>query len=147
MTLRATVNTDASFCPRTKAGGWAAWVAIDGGKKIKLSGKFHKRPKNSAEAELWAIFNGVFLAAQQGVTEVLVQSDCKIALEHLSRDSSQMRYFFRRLPGEVRIRTKHVNAHTDTATPRTWVNDWCDKMAKNHMREQRAAGHPNTIVE
>lgn len=139
MKLSATVNTDASFCPRTNAGGWAAWISIDGGQKIKWHGKFHKRPKTSSEAELWAIFNGIHLAAAAGVTDVLVQSDCKAALLHLERDTAQTRFMRSKLARPVTIRTKHVRAHTDTASPRTWVNDWCDRMAKNHMREQRGA--------
>lgn len=135
--LRATVNTDASFCPRTHAAGWAAWIAIDGGKKIKWSGKFHRRPRTSTEAELWAIKNGVWLAASAGVTHVLVQSDCKGALAKVNRDCAERRDLLRRLPHAVSIVTKHVKGHTDTASPRTWVNDWCDKAAKRHMNEQR----------
>lgn len=130
--LRATVNVDASFCPRTRAAGWACWIAIDGGQKIKWSGKFHRRPKTSTEAELWAMLNGVWLAASAKVTHILVQGDCLAALNKLQR-----RDLDARLPHAVSITTKHVKAHTDTASPRTWVNDWCDKAAKKHMMEQR----------
>ena len=146
MTLRATVNVDASFCPRTRAAGWAAWISIDGGAKIKWHGKFNRPPKTSSEAELWAIFNGIWLAANARVTDVLVQSDCRAALLHLERDTAQTRFMRTKLPHPVTVRTKHVKAHTDTSSPRTWVNDWCDKMAKIHMREQRKGCHLNPDV-
>lgn len=139
LTLRATVNTDASFCPHTKAAGWAAWISIDGGIKIKKSGMFKERPRTSTEAELWAIFNGVWLAAQAGVTSLLVQSDCKTALAHVGRDTMQTRQLHKSLPRVVSITTKHVKAHRDTDTARTWVNDWCDTEAKKWMRYQRNA--------
>lgn len=137
--MRATVNTDASFCPRTKSAGWAVWISIDGGMKVKKSGMFKERPKNSTEAELWAIFNGIWLAAQCGVTSILVQNDCKAALAHTMRDTMQTRELHKSLPRSVNIRTKHVKAHTDTASPRTWVNDWCDAEAKKWMNYQRKA--------
>lgn len=136
-TLRATVNTDASFCPHTRAGGWAVWISIDGGIKVKKSGMFKDRPRTSTEAELWAIFNGVWIAASMGVTSILIQGDCKAALAHVTRDTMQTRQLHKSLPGPVLIRTKHVKAHRDTDTARTWVNEWCDTEAKKWMRYQR----------
>lgn len=134
---RATVNTDASFCPRTKAGGWACWIAIDGGLKIKKSGVFHKRPKSAAEAEFWAMLNGAWLAAHNGATNLLVQGDCTGALKKLRLDTPERRALFVQIPHKVTIRTKWVKAHKHTETARHWVNDWCDKQAKRHMRAQR----------
>jgi ribonuclease HI len=138
-TLRATVNTDASFCPHTRAGGWAVWISIDGGIKVKKSGMFKDRPRTSTEAELWAIFNGVWIAASMGVASLLVQSDCKTALAHLERNTMQTRQLHASLPCPVTIKTKHVKAHRDTDTARTWVNEWCDTEAKKWMRYQRNA--------
>lgn len=137
--LRATINTDASFCPHTRAAGWAVWISIDGGIKIKKSGMFKDRPKTSTEAELWAIFNGVWLAAHAGVTSMLVQGDCMAALAHVLRDTMQTRQLHKTLPRPVHIRTKHVKAHRDTDSARTWVNDWCDTEAKKWMNYQRKA--------
>ena len=35
------------------------------------------------------------------------------------------------LPLRRAIRTKHVKAHHNTDSARTWVNDWCDAEAKS----------------
>lgn len=138
---RATVNTDASFCPKTRAAGWAVWIAIDGGVKVKESGRFHRKPKSASEAEFWAMLNGAWLAAQNGATDLLIQGDCTGALRNMTRPSDARDRLFATIPHPVKIRTKHVRAHKHTETARHWVNDWCDREAKRHMRTQRKEVH------
>ena len=79
--LRATVITDASFCHRYRAAGWAAWVVVSEGfdrnkRTEKRYGAFHRKPRNSTEAEKWACFNGLWLAARMGAEYALIQTDC-----------------------------------------------------------------------
>lgn len=136
---RATVNTDASWCPNTKAGGWAAWVAIDGGTRLKHAGQFHRRPKSSGEAEYWALLNGAWLAARHGATELLLQSDCTGALAKVVKRHEPEVAALHELCEGLSIRTKWVKAHTHKGTARHWVNDWCDRQAKKHMKRQRRA--------
>lgn len=125
--MLATIITDASFCSETKAAGWAAWIRADGGIKVTRSGSFKDRPKQAEEAELWALKNGAFLAAQiAGVTHLLVQSDCLGALR-------KMPATYEGLP----VRTRHVKGHTNNPAARSWVNRWCDREAKKHMKKER----------
>ena len=56
-----TINTDASFCPETKAGGWAVYIVCDDF-KIQKSGKFRGTMKSALEAEMKAISNAVLNA-------------------------------------------------------------------------------------
>lgn len=134
-TRSTTVNCDASFCPNTRAAGWAVWAAIDGGVKVKMSGKFKRRPKNATDAEYLAMCNGIWIALQHDVTHILVQGDCKAALRRVDLRSKEVSMM---LEGTgVVLKTKWVKAHKRTDTARHWVNGWCDKQAKIHMREQR----------
>lgn len=136
--VRATVNTDASWCPNTKAGGWAVWIAIDGGQRIKKSGTFHRKAKTSTEAELWAMLNGAWIAAQHGARTLLMQGDCVAALTALEQGvDDAVRLLHASMPAPVTLTTKHVKAHTHTNSARHWVNDWCDREAKKHMRKER----------
>lgn len=137
---RATIITDASFCSRTKAGGWAAWIAYDGGTKGRHSGMFRSRPPNSGIAELQAVLNGIWIAYQNGADDILVQTDCT-AVVHAVRGvgaygkeylAAKVAHF----PKAV-VRAKHVRGHTSVADSRSWCNRWADTEAKKHMRKQR----------
>lgn len=138
--MRATVICDASFCSRTKAGGWAAWIAYDGGTKGRHSGKFRSRPSNSGTAELQAVLNGIWIAYQNGARDILVQTDC-MAIVHAVKGGSVYGKIFVAAKRDhfplAAVRAKHVRGHTDVADSRSWCNRWADKEAKKHMREQR----------
>lgn len=130
-TLAVTVIADASFCPQTRAGGWAAWLTSDKGRK-QHAGCFHDLPKSPTEAELWAVLNGIWLAFELGATHILIQSDCTGALKLIDDGIPELSLF-----AGVFIRTKHVKGHTQTKDARSYVNRWCDSEAKKHMRKQR----------
>lgn len=138
--MRATVIADASFCSRTKAGGWAVWVAYDGGAKGRHAGQFRSRPPNSGTAELQAVLNGIWIAYQKGARDILVQTDC-MAVVHAVKGvggyavayrAARVAYF-----PDAAIRAKHVRGHTTVADARSYCNRWADAEAKKHMREQR----------
>lgn len=138
--LKATSNTDASWCPHTGAGGWAAWIALDGGKRVKHSGRFHKLAESSNQAELWAILNGLYLAAMNGAEHVLCQSDCQDALSRVNKRGHwgpDVKQLVKQFPKLRVVRTKWVKGHKLDGSARAWVNDWADKTAKGHMLEQR----------
>lgn len=138
---RSTVICDASWCPRTRAGGWAVWININypngEHRRVKEADLFHKRPKSSTQAELWAALNGIWFAVRNGATDILVQTDClsvvqfqgpRVAREHFP---------------ETKIRWRHVKGHTGGRAPnggdnrRYYVNEWCDKHARKYMHRQR----------
>jgi ribonuclease HI len=138
--MRATVIADASFCSRTKAGGWAVWVAYDGGTKGQHSGMFRSRPPSSGIAELQAVLNGLWIAHQNGARDILIQTDCMSvvhaingvgAYAKLYRDAHTKHF------ADATVRAKHVKGHTTIADARSWCNRWCDTEAKRHMRKQR----------
>lgn len=131
-TLKVTVITDASFCQKTRAGGWAAWLTSDKG-RVRKAGCFHDLPQNSTQAELWAALNGIWLALEHGATHVLIQSDCQGALLKISRGIPELSLF-----NGLFIKTKHVKGHSATQDARSYVNRWCDAEAKKHMLRQRA---------
>lgn len=137
--MKATVITDASFCPETNAAGWAAWVSPDRGDRIKRFGKFKRKPKDSGQAELWAALNGVALAAGAGATDVLLQTDC-MQVVNLLRDNKDKIYQSLAIAGitvRPRVVVFHVKGHTRFGAAKFWVNRWCDTQAGIIMRRQR----------
>lgn len=138
--MRATVITDASFCNRTKSGGWAAYIAYDGGTKERRSGQFRSRPPNSGIAELQAVLNGIWIAYQRGARDILIQTDCMAVVHAIKgvggyasayRDA-RLKHF-----SDAAIRAKHVRGHTSINDARSYCNRWADAEAGRHMRAQR----------
>lgn len=142
-TVRATVITDASFCPNTKSGGWAAWVKGDGGIVVKRSGAL-RLCENSTHAEVAAAANGCWLAAASGARELLLQSDC-MAVIHILRGACKAPLLLETwrllmampvMQGVV-VTGRHVKGHGRVKDARTWVNDWCDREARIYMEKGR----------
>jgi len=143
----ATVITDASFCPKTTAAGWAAWIRIDGTPHpIRRYGAFKEPVKSSRDAEMLAAINGLFIAKSLGVTRALIQTDC-LAVVHMfdgTTVNKQIKDTFNRARAKanvlgIRASAKHVRGHSTDTASRSWVNRWCDEMAGREMRIQRAA--------
>src|SRR5688572_30666413 len=79
-----TCYTDASWAKKS-GGGWAVWLRSSEGRVVR-QGPCPPYVKDSLEAELSAIYAGVFLAVRtwgSSVAGVLVCSDCQSALELL----------------------------------------------------------------
>lgn len=138
--MRATVITDASFCGKTKAGGWAAWIAYDKGAKGRHGGMFRSRPSNSGIAELHAALNGIWIAYQNGARDILVQTDCMSIVHAVKGVGGYAKHFrdarMKHFPQAV-VRAKHVRGHTDKDDARSWCNRWADEHAKYWMKMQR----------
>jgi len=138
--MKATVITDASFCPDTASAGWAAWVAYDKG-KIKQYGAFKRKPKDSAQAELWAAINGIAIASKAGAKKILLQTDCQQVVDLINREKDKVyqALALAKITDKPTIDAIHVKGHTNKSGARFWVNRWCDEKAGIVMREQRAA--------
>lgn len=143
--MKATVITDASFCPQTKAAGWAAWVRIDNqGEPICRYGSFKQPVSSARDAEMLAAINGVFIAMKEGATQVLVQTDC-LAVVHMFQGvtvQKSIRNAFACAMSKagiagIRVSAKHVRGHTNDPASRSWVNRWCDEHAGKQMRANR----------
>ena len=142
-----TINTDASFCPETKAGGWAVYIVCDDF-KIQKSGKFRGTMKSALEAEMKAIGNAlVILLLKKEVPRfhfVYVNTDCKNAIRDIEGSTTplgkRINGYWTTLNTRTSSRLKkfrHVKAHSNVADSRSFVNDWCDKEAKRCMRIRR----------
>lgn len=144
---RATVITDASYDWNHRVGGWAAWIRYDGDRgPLCRSGVIKGRPPNSTHAEVMAALNGIWLATTfSGASSILLQTDC-MAVLHLVDKTTRAPDLLKlwneafTLPAlnGLTITARHVKGHGRVHDARTYVNDWCDKYAKQHMREARS---------
>lgn len=143
----ATVITDASFCPRTKSAAWAAWVRCDGvDHAIKAAGGL-RRAEKSDEAEKQASLNGIVVAKKFGATRVLLQTDC-MATVHLIQGVTKNASIIKAWNDLLRqaglegfpIYVRHVKAHSGVDDPRSFANEWCDKVANKVRRGKRVKG-------
>lgn len=142
--VRATVITDASFDHRTRTGGWAAWIRIDGVPgPVRRSGILRELAADSSEAEMRASAIGIFIAAQFGATQILVQTDCMTVVHAIKGKGSRVKAWHEMLavlPYEnLKLQARHVKGHTANPAARSWVNRWCDENAKAQMRLARDA--------
>jgi len=145
--MLTTLYCDASFCPVTLAGGWAVWLRSNSGRIVE-SGKTPEYVVNSNDAELSAIFAGIYRAVTQwSETEaILVRSDCQSALAQMEDPSRAYQPETRKLATKIRkLREKHnvklisrwVKGHQKVAKTDAWINNQVDRMAGEQMREQR----------
>jgi ribonuclease HI len=84
MTSRATIISDASFDPSCGAAAWGAWIKADGRSSAIFSGRIKHECRNSTDAKMCALANGLAKAVAAGLIdddmEVMLQSDSTIAL-------------------------------------------------------------------
>lgn len=141
---RATVITDASHCPYTDAGGFGAWIRLDGeANALKYAGPLTGPIGSSTFAEVRAALIGIWYAAKNGATHVLIQSDCMTVI-HLTagrcKNPALVKMWldaFARDDMRVMVTSRHVKGHGKIKDARTYVNAWCDINAKLHMNQGR----------
>jgi len=152
--VNITINTDASFCPHHKVGGYAFWIVCNNG-RLKMSGEL-KSVNNSLDAETQALANAVYALRNSNlitgkVDFIYINSDCKQMFVRIGKNNrdevgrfiaKNLSYILKKgkMPyhgNNKRYDLRHVKAHTHTKTKRNWVNNWCDVEAKKHMQAQR----------
>lgn len=135
--------TDASFYRGADVGGWGA-VAISNRGKVYQGGPIPEPCRNSNDAEFYAVFYGLRMAAQHRVLrpkdEILLQCDNTHVIRCLEtfcvRTNDEVSLHIhdkiRKGLGEwgCKLRIRHIKGHSETRTARTWVHDRCDSMAK-----------------
>lgn len=142
-----TINTDASFCPITKSGGWAFYIVCDSF-KIKKSGNFKALCTDSLDAELRCIGNAIteLLSLKEfpKLSYLYCNTDCKNAIRIINTRETELGEIIKAnwdsLASALGVNTKkfrHVKAHSSVNDARSFVNEWCDKEAKKFMRSQR----------
>lgn len=144
-----TINTDASYSPQHKIGAYAFWIVCNQG-KIMRSGPL-KEAKNSTDAETKCIANALYCLLNSdftGITKLIINSDSKPSFDKIKKNSSDSvgklcseyitqireKHVNKKLHGKCFHQFRHVKAHSGIGNARKWVNDWCDKKAKEALR-------------
>ncbi|MDP9155328.1 MAG: hypothetical protein M3O74_13870 [Pseudomonadota bacterium] len=156
--MLVSVFADASYDHETRAGGFGCWSKSERGRHSG-GGPFKSLARNSGIAEMMACLNAVHLAFVHKVAfpgdSILVQSDCTSAIiafeggRPLSPDEKLIVDGLNTLlqvKGST-VRWKHVKAHTRGDQPRLWVNNHCDALAKQGMREAREMARKQPMPE
>jgi|SRR5688572_19327546 len=139
-----TINTDASFHPKHKVGGYAFYIICDR-YKIMKSGAFKKEPKSPLEAEMMCIGNALHtvLYHKDHVESLylIINTDCKYAIDHIKKQLSPLGKDIYKIWYKVIVKVRsrknefrYVKAHSGVDDKRSKVNEWCDSEAKKWMR-------------
>lgn len=139
-----TAYVDASWCPNTKAAGWAVWLRCNLGREV-MSGSFTS--KSSLEAEVVAAILGVKLAVEKfpTVESVLVKTDCdgaKQLLEGKKPRDSRLQQMRRKLiafreESTVRVKVEWTKGHDSGPGVPAYINRRVDQLARKEMKKAR----------
>lgn len=143
-----TINSDASFHPQLKIGGYAFYIICDLF-KIEKSGKFKENPMSSIDAEIKCFGNALATILAQKelpkIKKIVFNTDCMCGIGCVTnkKNKSKVELQIVKLINDLKSRTqckdfnfKYVKAHNGTNDSRSWVNDKLDKEAKKWMRKQ-----------
>lgn len=139
-----TINTDASFHPKYKCGGYAFLIKSDLF-EIKMGGAFKNNPTTPTDAEIKGIGNSIHVLLHlQDLPEcdlLVINNDCKSGMQWLETPIYKTPKKIRRMIDALLVRLgnpkfefRHVKAHNGTPDARSFVNNWCDVEAKKWMR-------------
>ena len=145
--MLVTINTDASYHPQHKVGAYAFWIISNQGRFLK-AGAFKELIENSTQAEAQCIINAIYYFKKQDwkeVTKIIINTDALNAIAIFKKTKSKIKKYNLRYgnslsekfdeitKGFPSIEFRHVKAHKKNGTARNWVNDWCDKSAKEML--------------
>lgn len=144
-----TIFTDTSFCHKTKAGGWAAWIKYDGG-TLRKGAPVRGLGASPTHCELIAIRNALHYVEQgfrlTSGDLLVIQTDCLSAIQMLEGNIKIFGRAEKDLVDDILKwqrdhfccwSLQHVKGHMGTSTRRSAVNTWCDEEAGRHMRTRR----------
>lgn len=142
-----TINTDASFHSSFKVGAYAFWIVSNLGKVLHC-GALRDKVNSPTEAETKCIINALVTLKKQnwqGISKIIINTDSLNSIYILEKHSEEIIKYRLKFGGVLRneynkikihlppIEFRHVKAHKSTKTARSWVNDWCDKKAKEML--------------
>ncbi len=146
-----TINTDASFQPELKVGGYAFHIVCNSF-RIKKSGEFKENCSSSMDAEMKCIANALhtLLKIENLPTTnwLIINTDCLGCFNWVKlKSKNPIGKLIAQLIKKIRARCgkngklpkyqlRHVKAHTTNKDARSMVNKWCDNEAKKHMRNK-----------
>lgn len=140
-----TINTDASFHPDFKRGGFAFHIVCDLF-VLKKSGMFQHVCTDSTDAEVKCIANALAtLLAQRELPKldwIHINTDSKHGINWIQNGHNPAGAFAKSLIQQLMKRTscktlklRHVKAHSGVRDARSLTNEWCDREAKIWMKE------------
>lgn len=139
-----TINTDASFHLDHKVGGYAFYI-VSNLFRIQKGGMFKSHPKCPTHAEVFCIGNAIAtLLAQKELPKcdwLIINTDATNAIKWITKgDQSpgkEVKALWLQLITRLESKTnefRHVKAHSGKNDSRSYVNEWCDTVAKKYMR-------------
>lgn len=157
--MNVTLIADASYCPDTKVGGWAFWLAC---RRMKdgRSGKFDSELVDNNDAEMQALCRGlqwglVHDAIHNG-DDLLLQTDCQAAIQAFTGHRKLVKAnelktleFFHAMVStfQLSVTFKHVKGHSGRSDARHVTNAICDRLARKNMRVARKNFYIKRIKE
>lgn len=146
--MLVTINTDASFYPEQKIGGYAIWIASNNG-KVKCAAGFKDTLQTPHDAEFKCIINALHLLKKQNwiVTEIYINTDSSTVINTIEdekvaakapqygKDNLKAYHAIIKQLGVKNVSLRHVKGHLHTKTARHFVNQWCDDNAKKAARK------------
>jgi len=141
--MLVTINTDAAFHSQHNVGAYAFWIVCNQG-KICHSGALKGKIKDSSEAEAMCIINALHALHRSritNVTKVIINSDSLHFMKYVSKRPHLLKplhQVFILVVNKYGLRKgwyefRHVKSHSGKEEKRKWVNDWCDKAAKEML--------------
>ena len=142
-----TINTDASWHSGFKIGAFAFWIVSNQGRVLN-SGALKTKCSNPTEAEIKCIINAVFTLKKQkwtDITKVIINTDATNAIAILTNKKIEIKKYNLKWGDSLRgtfnkikvglheVEFRHIKAHTTTENAKSWVNDYCDKKAKEML--------------
>jgi ribonuclease HI len=141
--MLVTINTDASYHPEHRIGAFSFWMVCNQGRHFgagPLRGIIH----HSHEAEFKAVLNALHFLVNKtdwrGVEWVIINTDNQEVFEMINGGPTrewarELKASFNALRRDMKakIEARKVKAHSGTEEKRKWVNNWCDKSAKQML--------------
>ena len=164
--MLVTVFSDASWCPRTKVGGWGAWAKSERVQwGVQFSGAFRRLVNGSNEAEIMAaacalastVRSEIAAAGDTILFEIdnahalrLVTPDAPTGLRPrtaLEKEAIEVLLELKTRHGLI-FRTRQVKGHSGRERrDRFGVNELCDRLARKHMLEARQRAYDQQALE
>lgn len=145
--MNITIHTDASYAKDFRTASWAFIVEIADMTNRQSGVIRHDIPDNLV-AELLAYekalkhVNSIVPKDVRPLTKVLVYTDCEWVIKVINGKivDSKHKWIIRAInhiaSGYKSIQVKHVKAHTESGSPESVANAWCDTAAKSALRRE-----------
>lgn len=147
-----TINTDGSYLPIHRCGGYAFWISCEEGRFLKWGALFDC--KSSMQAELMTLANALYYVRKNKrinknkIRKFIINCDMHPMERYLDivkpppsiKRNPKLRelvhYIVDKI-GETPVEYRHVKGHSRVAgqDKRSYVNKWCDTHAKKGAKQ------------